>query len=347
MDFLKLITLFSALLIAGCQLPYLAKSAFHQTKILTQRKDLQKVLTDPTVSADNKRKLKIAQLAREYASGKLGLKVKDNYTTFVQLENSYVTYVVNASDKYALKSFTWWFPIIGSVPYKGYPDEKEAEAEAESLKAQGFDTYVRGVSAYSTLGWFSDPILSSMLNYKDHDLVNTIIHESAHSTVYIKSSADFNESLAVFVGDLGTEKFYLEHEGENSPTVKAINDEKLDTQLFNGWMKGQIEALEKFYFNLENKQEPLRQAAFQRIQKNFESDVLPFLKTDSYKNFASKPLNNARIMLFKTYSDEVSNFAELYQKCKEQLPCFFKKIELLKDAENPSDSLKSMLQAME
>ena len=126
-----------------------------------------------------------------------------NYSTFVNLHRPYVTYIVSAAPKNELKYYTWYFPIIGSVPYKGYFNEAGANGEARDLASEGYDTYVRGVTAYSTLGWFKDPILSSMLAYSDYDMVNTIIHETVHTTIYIKSNANFNERLASYLGDLG------------------------------------------------------------------------------------------------------------------------------------------------
>ena len=165
----------------------------------------------------------------------------------MQLDGPYVTYVVSAAPKDELVAYKWWFPIVGSLPYKGFPEPTGAHAEADELNKKGLDAYIRGVSAYSTLGWFSDPILSSMLEYKDYDLVDTIIHETVHATIYIKSEADFNERLAVFIGHKGTEAFYRQREGQDSKTLKAMADDTYDERLFSEFIFGEMHDLEAWY----------------------------------------------------------------------------------------------------
>jgi predicted aminopeptidase len=171
---------------------YLLKSAKGQINLFTSRVDIDEAIKDPHLNEKDRNKLQIAQEARKFAEQELGLKVTKNYTTFVQLHRPYVTYVVSAAPKWELKHHLWSFPILGKVPYKGFFDEKDAQEEAQELGRENLDTYTRGVSAYSTLGWFKDSVLSSMLTYEDHILLNTIIHETVHTKLYIKNSDDFN-----------------------------------------------------------------------------------------------------------------------------------------------------------
>ena len=192
----------------GCQFTYLVKSGYEQAKILARRVPLEEALNDASTSEDVKSKLRLAREAREFAERHLGLTKTNNYTSFVTLDRPDVSYVISAAPEYKLEAYLWSYPIVGSLPYKGFFEEAEAKEEATKMHSDGFDTHVRGVSAYSTLGYFNDPILSSMVRYKDEDLVNLIIHESVHATLYVKSSADFNERMAVFLGNKGTEAFY-------------------------------------------------------------------------------------------------------------------------------------------
>src|SRR5690606_3806447 len=123
-----------------------------------------------------------------------------NYSEVAWLDRRYVSWTVSASDPWRLQPYEWSFPIVGRVPYLGFFKEEEAREKEQELIQKGLDTYLRGVSAYSTLGWFEDPLLSSMLNYEDHVLAETLIHELVHTTIWIKNSTDFNERLASYLG---------------------------------------------------------------------------------------------------------------------------------------------------
>jgi len=195
--------------LASCQITYYLKSAYHQAKLLKSRVDIEEAIKSSTLSQENKQKLLLATEARVFAENSLKLKKTKNYTSFVQLDRPYVSYILRAAPIYELKHYLWSFPIVGDLPYKGYFSEEEAKSAAKDFSHKEYDTYVRGVTAYSTLGYFNDPILSSMLRYQNHDLVNTIIHETVHATIYIKNNADFNERLATFIGNKGAELFYL------------------------------------------------------------------------------------------------------------------------------------------
>ena len=220
-----------ALLTSSCQIGYLIKSSYHQMSLLSQRVPIEKVLADPSVQESTKAQLRLAQEARQFSEETLKLSPSKSYTTYVKLDQPYVTYVVSASPKWKLEHHLWDFPFVGKVPYKGYPTESEAKEEEKNLQNKNLDTYLRGVSAYSTLGWFNDPILSSMMRYRNDQLVNTIIHETVHATLYIKSSADFNERMAVFLGNKGTELFYQKKEGTDSKTLLQIKNENEDDKV--------------------------------------------------------------------------------------------------------------------
>lgn len=305
----------------GCQVSYLLKSAYYQGTLLRQRVPIDKALEDSSLSDEQKRKLRLAQEAKAFAESQLGLRPTANYASYTQLKQPYVTYVVSAASRTELKLHQWWFPIIGSVPYKGFFDPEDAKAEAELMKNRGFDTYTRGVSAYSTLGWFNDSILSSMLRYKDHDLVDTIIHETTHATIYIRSQADFNERLAVFIGGIGTREFYRKKEGANGPTLRLIDDEKHDEKLFIAFLKKELTELEKWYADRKSANtageidELDRQNRLRLIQERFKNALRPHLLVqDSYKMFETATLNNAQLMNYRLYFDDQDDFEAVFKK---------------------------------
>lgn len=335
--------LLTGFLLSSCQLTYLLKGAYNQAEILYHRKPILSLLQKKEVDEKTRAKLELALAVHSFAEKELSLKVGSNYTSFVDLKRPYVVWAVNAAPQWELEHFLWSFPIVGSVPYKGFPKEEDAKEEADQLKNKGYDTFIRGVRAYSTLGWLSDPVLSSMLNYDDHDLANTIIHESTHATVYIKNNADFNERLATFVGDKGTEIFYLKKEGPNSPILKLIQAEASDQALFSQFIAEELKQLRDFYRQLKTRDLALRQKEFDKIKTHFEEKVRPQLRSDLYENFQKVPLNNARLLLFRTYVEDLSDFEKLFQKSGNSMKVFLERIKTLEGDPNPVEGLKKLI----
>lgn len=331
------------ILLSSCQMGYLMKSAYQQIKLLNQRVPIEEVLKNDSIPEAEKNKLRLAQEVRQFAEEKLKLNVKKNYSSYVKLDRPYVSYVVSASPRWKLESYLWGFPIIGKVPYKGYFSEVEAQEEAQSLRGQHLDVYVRGVSAYSTLGWFKDPLLSSMLSYKEHDLVNTIIHESVHATLFIKSEADFNERMATFIGNKGMELFYLEKEGAESTTLQLVKDENHDDKIFSAFITYELNELERWYQSLndEQRKEELRSERFRLIKTKFKKEILSQLKTKSWSSFESWELNNARLVVFKTYMKDLTDFEKLYELVEKDFQKLLMECQLLEGHPNPNEGLKT------
>jgi predicted aminopeptidase len=243
MAILKLSVVAIALLLCGCQIDYLAHSAYNQSKILRARKPIEKVLADPAVNEETKRKLRLVLEVKKFAEEKLGLSSNRNYLTYVALDRDSVSYVLQVAPFNELSHYEWDYPIVGKMPYKGFFNKDLAKEEAKKFPEDKWDTYIRGVSAYSTLGWFHDPVLSSMLKYSDHDLVNTIIHETVHANVYIKNHADFNERLAMFLGGVGMKEFYTQKEGIDSKTLKDVANEEVDEKTFSEFISRELDGL--------------------------------------------------------------------------------------------------------
>ena len=354
-------------LLTGCQIGYLVKSAYGQADLLRQRVSIDKALQSDKLTEDQKNKLRLAQEARTFAETDLGLKHTSNYTTFVQLDRPYVTYVVSAAEKNELKSHLFYYPIVGSLPYKGFFNPEGAKKEAEELRKEGYDVYVRGVTAFSTLGWFSDPIVSSMLGYKDFDLVDTIIHETTHATVYIRSEADFNERMAVFFGNKGAIEFYKKKEGPESKTIKAMADDLHDEKVFSEFIFKEIESLTKWYeerklangvnfggpgaATLATVDPAVQAATFERdrlarikeIQERFRAEARPLMRSaDSYKGFETSELNNARLLTYKLYFENLDDFEAVFHKLGDD---FHKMLEFCKSLEKSKDPKADLAKA--
>ncbi|GIL18285.1 MAG: aminopeptidase [Oligoflexia bacterium] len=342
----KIFFVISALLLSSCQLSYYLKSAKGQISLLSSRTSIEKTLADPEISEEEKKKIRLAQEAKEFAETKIGLKKTHNYTSYVKLNRSAVTYVVSAANRWELKHHQWKYPIVGTMPYKGFFDEADAKQEEKELQSQNLDTYLRGVSAYSTLGWFNDPILSSMVKYKDHDLVNTIIHETVHGTLYIKNSADFNERLAVFIGNKATEDFYRQREGPGSPTLKVIQNENEDDRLFSQFISLEIKALENWYKEQKDQNEDSRKNRIRQIQEKFKTELLPLMKSDQYKKFPEIELNNARILVYKTYVQDLSDFEKLFELSDSDYQKFLDHCQGLESHPKPEEGLRELVQTL-
>ena len=186
------------------------------------RRPIAEVLSRPDLDATTRAKLELVLQVRRFAEQELGFDVGGSYSSITEVANPPIVYVVSAAPRTSLEPYTWWFPIIGRAAYKGYFDAAAARKEAQRLEAKGYDTYIRTAVAFSTLGWFSDPLLPHLLGYDQETLANIIIHELFHSTFYLPGKTALNESLANFAGHRGAIAFFAkEQESKAAATQHA------------------------------------------------------------------------------------------------------------------------------
>src|ERR1051325_9298851 len=183
-----------AAVLPGCSPLYVLRAAFEEGKILWRREPISDFVDSAGVQADTQEKFKLVLAVRKYARDVLNFNVGGSYSSYSRVDRPDLTYIVMAAPKTELKPYTWWFLIIGNVPYKGYFSKEDAEAEIERLSARGYDTTLRTSAAFSTLGWFDDPLLSHLLRYDKAILTEIVFHELFHNTLYIKGAGAFNES---------------------------------------------------------------------------------------------------------------------------------------------------------
>ncbi|HEY8470285.1 MAG TPA: aminopeptidase [Longimicrobiales bacterium] len=319
----------TAAILLTCSPVYVLRAGIEEVRILSRRTPIEQILGDPATDAGQRRKLELVLQARTFASRALGLDVGGSYTTYSWVDRDTLALVLSAARKDRFEQKTWWFPIVGHVPYKGYFSPKAALAAAEELERQGYDTYIRPTSAFSTLGWFDDPLLSTVLRADDVDLVSTVIHELAHNTIYVPSQVSFNESFASFVGDRGAIAFFCGIEGENGQRCRTARDRWEDNLLFGRFLQELVAELEALYARVDLPLEDRlarREVVFQRARDRFRTEVQPRLRSYTFGSFLTSPLNNATLIARRLYYDRLDLFEAAFQRHGQDLPATIRSI---------------------
>jgi predicted aminopeptidase len=284
-----------------------------QFNVLWNARPVEEVMQDPATPDSLRQKLRFVQEVRDFAVNSLGIRNTDNYNTLFDQQGKDILWVVTACRPYSLEQKYWTFPIVGKVSYKGYFDYERALQEEAVLAGEGYDTYVRSVGAWSTLGWFKDPILSNMLFRGDGELSNTVIHELTHGTIFVKDSLDFNENLATFIGHVGALRYMSWKWGEDSPALQAYKNRYEGRHLFSEHMLRGLRELEQLYEGFpetmpETEKEKAKQALFGEIVAR--TDTLPVENAGRWGRFLEKMgPNNAYLMSFERYRGEQNALA--------------------------------------
>lgn len=310
MNKLRLILALATCSLSACSPLYVLEAGWEEAKILLSKEPIEEIINDEEFSIELKRKFQLTIEARKFAE-ELGLKPGGSFTEYADVERDVLVWVVSASEKTKMEPYSWWFPIVGRIPYKGYFDKEDAMEEAQALHEDGYDIYVRGSAAFSTLGWFNDPLLSTLTKFPDHYLVNTVIHEIVHNTFWFPGDASFNESLANFIGARASEQFFLQRQDTATATEaqRAWKEELLYAHYLATW----IEQLEELYDSGVSEAEKLerREELFESFRKDWDAQA-------SKKEFE---LNNARILAQRVYLDRLWIFEEGFSHCDENLAC--------------------------
>lgn len=290
---------------------YYLHLAFGQARILWKREPIEKVLDRSKVGSELFDRLHFIQKVKQFSQNEIGLVRSGDFTTLCDIGEGPVSWNLIACPKDHLKPLSWAYPVLGNAPYRGFFDLTRAEKERKQLAEEGYDTYLYPVRAYSTLGWFEDPVLSSMLQYRDEDLADLIIHELTHGTVWVSGNVSFNESLATFVGETGSLLFLKELYGFKSSEVQEVLRRRSDKHLFFGFMKNLARDLETVYRLDISLQEKLdfRKMFYEKAQTQFLN--LP-MSTDRYNGILTQNLNNARIVAYQTYHKDLDVFERVY-----------------------------------
>lgn len=295
----------------GC---YLSRAGWEEAKILKGRRAIPDVLEDPKTDSATKKKLALVLDARHFASDSIGLRAKKSFTQYTKLQHDTLVLLVSAAHKDRLAQHTWWFPIVGRVPYKGYFDFNAARRTAQDFERRGYDVYLRPASAFSTLGFFNDPLLSTTLRTDSLNLASTVIHELTHNTFYASGQAIFNESFAEFVGARGASWFFR---SRGYPAAAEIVEARwADDRVLSAFWEKLYKTLDSaFKAHPESRAARLavRDTVYAEARKTLVYELGPQLKTIPPLYLERVRLDNAALLAQRVYSTDLSTFERVFR----------------------------------
>jgi predicted aminopeptidase len=268
-----------------------------------------------------------------------------NYTRYVDIDRNYLAAVVSASAKDSFRRHEWHFPVVGAMPYKGFFNIEDARKERSKLEKKDLDVWVRTVIAFSTLGWFKDPLYSYMRDYSTGNLADLIIHELLHATVFIKGKVNFNEELAEFIGNEGSRLYMEKRFGTDSEEYRERFTSEDDHKKFIDFIHELIAELEALYASGFEKEQILKEKELiiSKAQKRFEQEYESRFSSERYRNFSSIPVNNAYLDLYRLYNADDNFYEDLYERSGRNLVRFISAAKTITKKGNPREQLEKAL----
>ena len=320
----------TVVLAAGCShLSYYLQSVEGQLTLLKSRQEITDMLADPVTPAALKRRLEQTLHIREYASSELKLPDNQSYRSYADLGRPFVVWNVFATQEFSIKPEQWCFPIAGCVGYRGYFSKAGADNFAGELRSAGYDVYVGGVPAYSTLGWFNDPVLNTFVNYSDYEVARLIFHELGHQVMYVKNDTEFNESFAVAVETEGIGR-WLERYGDSKMRADFVRSQQRRAQ-FSALVIKHRRALGALYRSkfAPAEMRERKAALFEALKQDYRQ-----LKQQEWGGFAGYDRflddpNNAKLASISFYNALVPNFQQILAKLNGDLPAFYAEVKRL------------------
>ncbi len=318
----------SALLLAGCTTMSFYWQAFNgQMEVTRLARPLEEVVADPAISADIRRRLAYAARVRDYASSELGLPDNASYRRYADLKRPFVVWNVFAAPALSLDLRTQCFPVAGCVVYRGFFAREAAENHAAGLRKEGLDVYLGGVPAYSTLGWFADPLLNTFIGYPDLEIARLIFHELAHQVAYVRDDSTFNESFAVAVEQEGLRRWMIVNAGDADRAAYAAHAARRRDlmRLMQATRRDLGEAYATVQDDAAKQQAKARilQSLVDRYAAQKAQWNLGAAQMRAYDDWVLKDLNNAKLGSIATYTQRVSQFAALLTEVGGDLGRFY------------------------
>jgi predicted aminopeptidase len=294
---------------------YISRAAWEEAKILARRKGIAGMLADSSVSPGLRQRLRLVLDARRFAVDRLGLQARESFTTYSRLERDTLVLVLSAARRDTLAAYSWWFPVVGRVPYKGYFDFDAARAARDAMEALGFDTNLRPAAAFSTLGWFNDPLLSTSVGLDTASLASTVIHELLHNTLFVRNAVAFNESFASFIGARGAAEFFRSRDAEGAARQVELDWED-DKRLGTFW-EATAHKIDSVYAipGVDSAgRVRARDTVYARMRRVLLEEIAPRMNTMGADRLARIPLNNAALLARRLYAHDLYLFDAVHER---------------------------------
>lgn len=323
-------------LLASCNTVYFyGQAVTGQLNILARRASIEKLIADPDTDAALKAQLEYILAVRAFAESDLALPVEDNFATYADVGNPYVVWNVFAAQEFSLDARNWCYPVAGCVSYRGYFSEEAARNYATDLSEEGLDVWVGGVAAYSTLGWFSDPVLNTVINRDDYRLAALIFHELSHQVVYVPGDTQFNESFATAVEMEGLKR-WLESSRDSAmarEVVETAQMEKAYREEFVALVQSYQPKLHDLYDSglAPDAMRAQKAALFDALRADYASLRQGWGSFNAYDAWFSEEINNAKMNTVATYFNHVPAFDVLLAEAGGDMTAFYARVEQLSE----------------
>ena len=296
-------------------------------ELMSRRRPVPEVIDDASVPDDIRERLLLVAEARDFAVSELLLPDNDSYRTYADLERDYVVWNVFAAPEFSLTPKTWCYPVAGCVAYRGYFSESAARKLGDRLRSEGYDVAIGGVSAYSTLGRFADPVLNTMMRWPDLELVSTLFHELAHQKLYIKDDSAFNESFASAVAEIGLSR-WLDARDATAELAAYQSRRDLRKRVLTEVSRTR-EKLEQLYqSSIDDDVRRIRKMEMLDALSEKAGQIIEQAGSTG-ENWLAAPLNNARLVSLNLYEGRVHAFRVMYTNCDKSISCFYADAESL------------------
>jgi predicted aminopeptidase len=317
--------IFSAIALCGCNsVSYYHHLISGQIAILNKKQPIKQIVTDPYVSADLKNKLNLVQQVREFAKNELHLPVKHHYLSFVQLDRPFVLWNVYATPEFSFRPKTWCYPFVGCTAYRGYFSQHKAHEYADKLKEQGYDVFTGGVAAYSTLGWFDDPVLSTFIHRSNIKLTALLFHELAHQILFVEDDTTFNESFATTVEQEGIRRWL-----KTKNSLDSFREYQVDYRRHRQFLqliatyRNKLDLLYAENMPAVNKRQ-VKASLFEELRDEYSLLKQHWEGYTGYDPWFNHKLNNAQLLSVSTYHDLVPAFLQLLKNNGNDLKLLYK-----------------------
>lgn len=325
-----------------------------QCNIYFSQRPIKTALADAKVSSEVKEKLGLVLELRRFAENELSLKPNGHYVKYADLNRRFVVWNVNAAPEFSLEPKRWWYPVVGRLKYRGYFSEKLARKHGAELQKDGYDVFVGGVEAYSTLGWFRDPVLNTFIHHTPADLAEIIFHELSHQRVFAKGDTDFNEAFATAVGEEGVRRWLQTIGNTNALQDYLVSQQR--TEQFVGIVDEAREKLKKVYgdsndakgaavVGSEASRREQKQQVIAELKQRYAELKTGWGGFSGFDIWFSRPINNAQLNTIATYHDLVPAFRRLLQSHHGDLGKFYDtctRLAKLKDKDQRHEALKKL-----